>query len=430
MPVTPGSVRPGVPQEGAVLQEELRKRLHGVRQGVHMRMERVERSLVEDIEVAGAVNDWMGTPTALEQGIGVKGPSANTLRSVGEILSGDLCDLCGMNRDEASFCPLTGKLHRKPVTRFEAERRKLLNGETAVSREEGTQTYVQLDELRTADSLGVALNVGGYILVRPETDVRRHCLTGTAPWHDAMAKYCGGNKVGRVVFAKPQCTTADVTFPDGESWLFPVAALLPYNIPSNLNMMERYPVLPDPTADAQEDLFIKSLQAKLRERELETRTAELQMRYIELYIETYKEEKRSRQKLQVAFNELKQVTQLQAFQAPNPRKPWPVEDTHRVPKVSPAGPMPVLQHNKTLASQPVAAVPWNNRGGGWDVMGVTEEGHYIFKENFPAPPPQPAHIPPTILTTEGRGRSPVLSQQGPQTPIVMPKEIARKQSLL
>eukprot|EP01060_Flectonema_neradi_P025106 TRINITY_DN3393_c2_g1_i1.p1 TRINITY_DN3393_c2_g1~~TRINITY_DN3393_c2_g1_i1.p1 ORF type:complete len:473 (+),score=77.57 TRINITY_DN3393_c2_g1_i1:43-1419(+) len=410
--------------------DSLRSKLYSTRSNVLADMEDAEKSLMRDIEVAGSVIDIQ--PNQYPQ----RRTRFQATSPTRILESGSLCDVCGLNRDEASFCPITGTLHRTTTSRFEEVRKSLLRDASQPAKDFGTQTFVQPDTMATTNNYGIQLNVGGYCLVRSETEVRRQCSSGTAIWHDAMSKYCNGAAVGRIVFAKPNCSTADVTFPDKASWLFPVGALTPYKIPTSLSQMESFPAREDPLEDPHDNYFIQSLEQSLREREILNKISELRMQYTEHYIVIYKEEKTARKKLMLAFSELGQIVQLENHAIP--AKPFNF-NYPQMPRVEPAGPVPVPQHSRnpfadlteTYSRLPPSATNNNNTEDAWKVVGVTDKGHYIFRENspgtsFPAPPSQLIHDAPPpsaqyIALEQKRDR---------QERHFIPKSLQRKESLL
>ena len=378
-PIDLKSGPPEIAASGMV--DVIRNKLHDVRSNVLADMQDAEKSLMRDIEVAGSVID---TNTDNYPQRRTRFQASSPSRLIDGI---SICDVCGLKRDEASFCPITGNLHRTTTSRFEEVRRSLLRDADQPAKDFGTQTFAQPDTMGTTNNYGIQLNVGGYCLVRTETEVRKQCSSGTAIWHDAMAKYCNGAAVGRIVFAKPNCSTADVTFPDKASWLFPVGALTPYKIPTSLDQMTSFPAREDPLEDPHDNYFIESLQQSLRERDILNRISELRMQYTERYIIIYKEEKTARKQLMLAFNELGQIVQLESQAVPTHR---PFNYNYpQMARVEPAGPVPVARHTRNpftdltdnYSRLPPAAT--NANEDAWKVVGVTDGGHYIFKESSP-----------------------------------------------
>ncbi|KAJ9460070.1 hypothetical protein DIPPA_29631 [Diplonema papillatum] len=413
------------------MQAEVYRRLSSVRQNISTRMEGAERSLLEDIEVAGVLKDWT------DEVVGAGRPRL----TVTELIEGPVraragadaaCNRCGLSVVSAAFCPLTGERHdgaaAEPPVRFGEARRGLLASA-------GPEERMQLSPRRAG-----GLDVGDYCVIKNEFDVRRLCSHSNAPWHDGMERYCGGVAVGRVAFSKPTCSVVDVTFPTGESWLFPAGAVSSYRFPQDLASLDEYPSPErgDSPQHDRDDRFIQSLQHKLRERELLNRVSELQMRYIEAYIAIYNEEKRARRKLTAALKDLRQITQLRRRpgHAPYPLPyanpaaahpsymPYGPVCVNRLPPAMPAGPVPLPEPGAKPLQAHFGEVPWNAQGGGWDVVGVTPEGLYVYKEAFTSRPASSAALLDAMPEEAPR------SQRTRQDPFYMPPNIMQKSAIL
>ena len=440
------------------MKDEVRRRLEHVRGGVRDKMDEVERSLIDDIEIAG-VAARMRAPPVSEMGETPhdayqhnrhsphhsnhrhrhRRPHPSVPRSLDGVgVGGDACELCGLDRTAAAFCAMTGKMHASPLTQFEATRKALLRGEetgrpaatiatqtqAALPGESGADAGVLPGFLLPADAAASPwagrwvdgerhgrLELGGYCVARRESEVRRACNSGAVAWQEGMAEYCGARKVGRVTFAKKFCGAADVAFPDGTSWLFPVTALVPYTVPDSLDTLERYP-LPDAPLDddatspharvhpydhengGRNDPFLHGLQRKIAERHLVNRASELQMRYIEMYIEIYKEEKLSRARLAATLKDISEIHQLEGLggrrrgfaggygsPASRRRPASPPADVLRIQPISPQGPLPVVTpavQGEVLRRAPADHhLPTNDA---WRVVGLTQGGHYVFDD--------------------------------------------------
>ena len=365
-------------------QQELNRRLHSVRASVKTKMDNVERYLIDDIEAANVAV----APSVAAYPAASTPPSPRRVARTVPPHETNECQLCGLDRDIHAFCALTGKLHTAPATQFEAVRNALLLQQDPSHREIPTQTFSQPPDLNTVDVVSGGfkgkLQLGGYCLVKGEGEVRRACQGGSVAWQEGMRRYCGGKRLGRVTFAKKHCPAADVTFPGGESWLFPSAALIPYEVAENLDMLDRYPMDenddwrdgPNVTHrdDTKDDHFLNGLEQRIYEKNLENKASELQMRYIEMYVQIYKEERRSRKRLKNYFRDLKEMHNLDSGP---PRGGYP--SRRRVRGISPQGPIPVSEPPIMGTTLPVA-FDRHTPHDDWQVVGMSNGGYYIFDD--------------------------------------------------
>eukprot|EP01062_Namystynia_karyoxenos_P061913 TRINITY_DN5462_c0_g1_i1.p2 TRINITY_DN5462_c0_g1~~TRINITY_DN5462_c0_g1_i1.p2 ORF type:complete len:425 (+),score=106.65 TRINITY_DN5462_c0_g1_i1:83-1357(+) len=304
---------------------------------------------------------------------------------------------------------------------FQRVRRQLVAPTRLPQSDQVTQTHLPASEMRVAGANGHILHLGAWCMVRPEWEVRRLCSAGAAAWHDSMARYCGGQAIGRVVFAKPGCDSVDVAFPDGTAWLFPAAGLQYYAPPQRLDDLQGYPV-PPADEEPEQAAFLDGLSDHIRKREFMNQVNELQTESVRGFVEIYRQEARERRQLSVACHELVQMVQVEHTGAPHRTAPWnvPPPPRHRSPqRINPdrpgAAPTPLLSRRpppqplrfahtaEPSAPPPQPHGPLGGPADSWEIAGVTPDGHYVYR---PAPAAaqqrRPARAPP-------QGRSGVLA---------------------